>query len=175
MNRSIEPYSGRAAPQGDPETRLFCTFRTAGRMYGIDAAQVREVSTRVDCTPVPQAPPLVRGLANLRSRVYLVVDGRAMLGLRPEPGSPDSRLIILKPRIAEDTGIFVEQGGDIVHVRADQIEFEPQTGAAAADTADERAAAVIAGVCKLKGELMSIVDAARLVELIRASMQSRAG
>jgi len=52
MNEPIEAGGGM---------RLFCSFRTEGRLYGIDAAQIREVSAQVVFTPVPQAPPAVRG------------------------------------------------------------------------------------------------------------------
>ena len=162
MNEPIEAHGG---------TRLFCSFRTEGRLYGMDAAQVREISTQVTCTPVPQAPPAVWGLANLRSRIYLVVDVRPLLGLPPVPCTNSSRLIILKPHLAENLGILVEHGGDIVRVSAGQIEEAPPPAVAAADASIDRATAITAGVCKLEGELMNIIDSAKLVEALEALMQ----
>ena len=159
MNELIEAGGG---------TRMFCSFRTEGRLYGIDAAQVREVSAHVAFTPVPQCPPAVRGLANLRSRVYLVVDVRPVLGFPPVGCTEDSRLIVLRPQLAENLGILVEHGGDIVRVSAAQIEETPPPAAAAADTAGDRPPDVVVGVCKLDRELMNIIDAARLVESLEA-------
>jgi purine-binding chemotaxis protein CheW len=156
--------------QIDGGIRLFCSFRTEGRLYGIDATQVREVSAQVACTPVPQAPPAVRGLANLRSRVYLVVDVRPILGLPPVECTEDSRLIVLKPHLAENFGILVEHGGDIIRVGTTRIEEAPTPAAGAADAADG-SAHVVVGVCRLDGELMNIVDSARLVELLEALMK----
>jgi chemotaxis signal transduction protein len=171
--------------EDDVAVRLFCSFRTQGRLYGIDAAQVREISTQVMCTPVPQAPPGVRGLANLRSRIFLVIDIRPVLGLDPAACTPDSRLIVLKPHLCEDLGILVEEGGDIIRVPAGQIEENSQAGPASLQTSalamrgagipgdsfTDGPAMVTVGVCKLENELMTIVDSMKVVETLKASMQ----
>ena len=155
----------------DSAVRLFCSFRTEGRLYGIDATQVREVSAQIAFTPVPQAPPTVRGLANLRSRIYLVVDIRPVLGLAPTACTSESRLMILKPHLAENLGVLVEHGGDIVRARVEEIEetLSPAVGTDA--SASDREPTVITGVCKLESELMNIIDAARIVEVVEAGMK----
>jgi purine-binding chemotaxis protein CheW len=155
----------------DDGIRLFCSFRTEGRLYGIDAIQVREVSAQVTCTPVLQAPPAVRGLANLRSRIYLVVDVRPVLGLAPQECTLDSRLIVLKPHLAENLGVLVEHGGDIVRVRAEEIEEARPPAAGTDASSGDRASAVTIGVCKLESELMNIIDAAKLVEAVETGTQ----
>jgi purine-binding chemotaxis protein CheW len=154
----------------DDGIRLFCSFRTEGRLYGIDATQVREVSAEVACTAVLQAPPAIRGLANLRSRIYLVIDIRPVLGLAPVECTSDSRLIVLKPHLAENLGILVEHGGDMIRVRAEEIEEAPPAACTDASSGD-RASAVTTGVCKLESELMNIIDAAKLVEAVETGMQ----
>ncbi len=155
----------------DGAVRLFCSFRTEGRLYGIDAAQVREISAQVGCTPVPHAPPAIRGLANLRSRIYLVVDVRPLLGLAPVPCTDDSRLIVLKPHLAENLGVLVEHSGDIIRVSAAQIEEASIPAAGTLDSPGDQPSAVTVGVCKLEGELMNIVDAAKLLEVVETSMR----
>src|SRR6266404_3681472 len=102
--------------------RTFCTFRTTGRLYGIDVKHVREVSTQSAVTPVPQAPAIIRGLSNLRSRIFLVLDLRAALGLATADCTPDSRLVVLHAGVAENLGLLVDCGGEIVRVPEDQIE-----------------------------------------------------
>ena len=162
MNEPVEASGG---------IRVFCSFRTEGRLYGIDAAQVREVSAQVVLTPVPQAPPAVRGLTNLRSRVYLVVDVRPVLGLPPVECTADSRLIVLQPHLAENFGILVEHGGDIVRVSAARIEETLPPAAGTVDAAGDRPPDVVVSVGKLDSELMNIIDAARLVESLEALMK----
>ena len=145
----------------DRAVRHFCTFRVEDRLYGFVLSEVREVSTGLAITPVPHAPPAVRGLANLRSRIYLVLDLRPILGYEPAEATPDSRLVILRPSVAESTAVLVDRGGDIVTARDSDI--EPGAGHAAALAAPAGApadvpAAVSAGVCKLENELMVILD-----------------
>lgn len=154
--------------RSEGDVRVFCSFRTQGRLYGVDAAQVREISTQTVFTPVPQAPAAVRGLANLRSRIYLVIDIRPILGLAPIACTQDSRLIVLKPHLAENLGILVEQGGDIVHAHLSQIEEASTTPDEATKTATRGQSAVIAGVCKLDAELMNIIDLTRVVKSTEA-------
>ena len=143
--------------------RSFCTFRAEGRLYGIDVAHLREVSTHVATTPVPQAPPAIRGLANLRSRVYLVIDLRPLLGLSPADCTVDSRLIILKTGLGEDMGILVDSGGDIVRVKESDTEVSAQSASDGADTPADVPPSLAGGVCKLEKELMVVLDPAAIV------------
>ena len=152
MNNLIKPGSS---------TRSFCTFRLTNRLYGIEVLHVREISPYLQSTAVPQAPPAVHGLVNLRSRIYLALDLRPLLGLSVVNFTDQSRLIILKPEIGQDVGILIEQGGDIVHVNADQIERRSGAG----DSSSE-GASLIAGVCKLESELMIIVEPARIAQAV---------
>ncbi len=145
----------------DAPVRSFCTFRIQGRLHGMEVAHVREVSPHLPVTPVPQAPPAIRGLVNLRSRIYLVLDLRRLLGFSSIDCTAESRLIILKPQVAADVGVLVEQGGDIVHVSVDQIESAP-----AADGLGDSASSVITDVCKLESELLMVVDPVRLTEAV---------
>jgi purine-binding chemotaxis protein CheW len=150
------------------DIRAFYTFRVQGRLYGIDLSQVREVSTQTACTPVPQAPPLVCGLTNLRSRIYLVLDiGTAVRGERSQR-TADSRLIVLQERLAAGLALLVDRGGDLVRVPADQI--EEAAADAAAPPADSRWSAVTA-LCKLEGELMMVVDPTRIVAALETAIR----
>jgi purine-binding chemotaxis protein CheW len=143
--------------------RSFCTFRADWRLYGIDVAHLREVSTHVATTPVPQAPPCIRGLTNLRSRVYLVIDLRPLLGMAPADCSAESRLIILKAEIGEDVGILVDRGGDIVRVKTSDIETPVQSASGRADATTGALAPLTGGVCKMEAELMVILDPIAIV------------
>ena len=151
------------APMEKP-VRTFCTFRAQGRLYGIDVGQVREVSTHVTVTPVPQSPPIVRGLANLRSRVYLVLDIGAALGLPRSECTETSRLIVLQARVAEHLGFFVDCGGDIARVPLEQIEAPPDRTTETPESVVDRPSSPVVGVCKLDAELMMIIDPLRIVE-----------
>ncbi len=145
-----------------PVTRTFVTFRVYERLYGIEVCFVREVSTQIAVTPVPQAPAIVRGLTNLRSRIHLVLDLRAALGFPVAAGTAESRLVVLQAGVAEHVGLLVDRGGEIVQVAQEQIEDAAADGAVQAGGASRPSA--VSGVCKLADELMLIVDPIRLIE-----------
>ena len=151
--------------------RTFFTFRAQRRLYGIDVEQIREVSTHVAVTPVPQAPPIVRGLTNLRSRIYLVLDLGPALGLPPPQSTEASRLIVLKPGIAENLGLFADAGGDIVSVRPAAIEAVSAHKPDTAEPPAERQTSTVVGVCKLDAELMMIIDPIRVIDAVENAIR----
>ena len=150
-------------PVAVPVTRTFVTFRVQERLYGIEVSFVREVSTHVSVTPVPQAPAIVRGLTNLRSRIFLVLDLRAALGFPIAECTAESRLVVLQAGVAEHVGLLVDRGGEIVKVAQDQIEDAAIEVTGPAGGGANRPS-VVSGVCKLADELMLIIEPARLVE-----------
>jgi purine-binding chemotaxis protein CheW len=148
--------------KADVATRSFCTFRADRRLYGIDVQSLREISMAIAITPVPPAASAVRGLANLRSRILLVLDLRPLLGLIPAPCTQDSRLIIFKSSVAEDTGLLVDSGGNILAVPTDQIETIASEQVSMPSAAGQDAPPPVVAVCKLEKELMMVIDAGRL-------------
>jgi purine-binding chemotaxis protein CheW len=56
-------------------------FRLEGREYAFPLEHVNEVLGMVALTPVPEAPPWLSGVINLRGQVVPVVDLRTRLGL----------------------------------------------------------------------------------------------
>ncbi len=54
----------------------YLTFALAHEEYGLEILKVREIIGYMDITAVPQTPPHVRGVINLRGQVIPVVDLR---------------------------------------------------------------------------------------------------
>ena len=73
--------------------KLFLIARIAGRSVAIDSDQVESVVDIGAITPVPRAAAEVCGLAALRSRVVMVIDTCAALGLA-KPELQPSRAVI---------------------------------------------------------------------------------
>ncbi|MEW6251750.1 MAG: chemotaxis protein CheW [Planctomycetota bacterium] len=149
--------------------RAFLTFYVQGRRYGIALTKVREVSTHVACTPVPQAPPVVRGLTSLRSRIHLVLDAGVALHGQPTECTAESRLVVLHEGVAAQFALLVERGGDIVHAGGDLI--EPAADARAAEPTPD--ADPVIALCKLRGELMMVIEPAALVAGLEAATRGR--
>ena len=63
--------------------KQFSTFVVDRLLFGVEVEKVQEVIRYQAMTRVPLAPPVVRGLINLRGQIVTAVDLRCRLGLRP--------------------------------------------------------------------------------------------
>lgn len=101
----------------------YCTFRVADLFFGVDVAEVQEVLRHQPMTPVPQAPPDVCGLINLRGQIVTAIDLRVRLGLPArDPGTLPMNVIV---RCAgEVVSLLVDDIGDVIDP-SDQPGAEP--------------------------------------------------
>jgi purine-binding chemotaxis protein CheW len=82
-------------PSGRPEDSRFLTFHVAGQLYALRSEDVLEVIRLPALARVPQGPPALLGLGNLRGAVLPVAGLRQLLG---KPASLDAlvaRAIVL--------------------------------------------------------------------------------
>ncbi len=92
-------------------TELFLIARIAGRSVAIDSDQVVSVVDIGAITPVPRAVPEVCGLAALRSRVVMVIDTCAALGL--PPSHPQTNRAVITQDDGHHYAILVEALEDV--------------------------------------------------------------
>lgn len=82
--------------RADADVRRLLVFELSGELYSVPATDVAEIREPLTLTPMPNVPPHVLGLVNLRGTILPVIDLRHKFGFAPGPGRPDNRLIILK-------------------------------------------------------------------------------
>jgi purine-binding chemotaxis protein CheW len=146
------------APAASPPAALagparpFCTFRLGGDLMAVGAALVQSVHRPPPLTPLPHAPPAVRGYANLRGQTLLVLDLGRLLGRAPAADGPDARLVVFQPALGDPFGVLVDRIGDVAVLRPDQIEDRPPGG-------DD----LVVAVGKLDRELVALLDARRFL------------
>jgi purine-binding chemotaxis protein CheW len=88
--------TGPAAAPVPAGERHLVTFALDGEEFGIPVVRVREVIRVSEITRVPQAPPHVRGVTNLRGRILPVVDLRSRFGLPPAEVTSRSRIVVVE-------------------------------------------------------------------------------
>ncbi|WP_161602498.1 chemotaxis protein CheW [Tautonia marina] len=93
--------------------RLFCTFRLAGGLFGVDLLDVKEITAETTTTRVAHAPDEVLGLVNIRGHIYLALDLRRLLGLPASGVAAESRLVLFKPSVGAAFGVMVDEIADI--------------------------------------------------------------
>jgi purine-binding chemotaxis protein CheW len=138
-------------PTFSPGSQIdLATFYVGEMLLGIDIHLVREINRHIEFTPVPHAPPRVRGVINLRGEVVTVMDLRIILGLGITELSKHARNVIVQST-GEQIGLLVDRVADTVRVEAGSIE-PPPANVPGAD------AAMFQGVCRLESELVVILD-----------------
>jgi purine-binding chemotaxis protein CheW len=158
-----------ATSEGAAGGRLFCTFRLAGRLFGVDVRDVKEVNPETTLTRVPHAPPEALGYVNLRGQIHLVLDARRLLDLPPGEVTPDARLVLFKPAIGDAFGILVDRIGDVVSLAEDRLEAWRAAGDGP-KAEGLRGGDLIDAVGKLDGELLVVLQPRRFLKVVEAAL-----
>ncbi len=95
----------------EPVDYKMVTFSLGGKDYGIDIMNVKEIAKFHTFTYVPNAPPFVRGVYNLRGDIISIIDLRLLFNL-PAEQKVDNR--------AED-GLIVRMGDHMLGVIVDNV------------------------------------------------------
>ena len=138
----------------------YLTFALAGEEYGLSVLKVREIIKIMEITPVPQVPPHIRGVINLRGKVISVVDLRLKFGF--EAKDYDDRTCIIVVDTMTDngpvmTGVVVDSVAEVLNIAADELEETPDFGGRVQVDA-------IKAVAKVKGKVKMLVDIDRALQ-----------
>lgn len=108
------------------------TFRLGGEDYGIPIVNVIEIIGIQPVTDLPEVPPWIRGVVNLRGRVVPVMDVRLRFGM-PEREYDDRTCIIVASMDGENVGLIVDAVREVMSIPPDQVTPPPTVGSSAAN------------------------------------------
>lgn len=152
MSQSI-PIAGAT----DGAARDFVTMMVADQLFGIPVLSVQDVLGPQRITRIPLAPVEVAGALNLRGRIVTAIDVRRRLGLAArEPGK--SNMSIVVDQSGELYSLSVDTVGEVLSLPSDAFERNPAT-------LDPQWRDVSAGIYRLEGKLMVVLDVARLLDI----------
>ena len=139
----------------------FCTFHVGDLFLGIEVERVQEVIRDSDITPVPTAPPWVRGLINLRGQIVTAIDLGTRFGKTDRDNESPTVLVL-------DVGstllsFVVDRAGDVVEVNDESFEPPP-------DTLKGEARRLIRGTYKLQERLLLVLDVEQALEIDAATV-----
>jgi len=93
--------------------------------YGININTIKEIVRVPELTTVPNAPPFLSGLTNLRNKVLPVIDSRRRLNLSEAKLSDNSRILVLDTK-GSTTGIIVDKVKGVVSIDDKRTEMPPE-------------------------------------------------
>ena len=109
----------------DTQEDKFLTFIIGKEDYGIEIRYVTEIIGIQSITEVPDMPPHVKGVINLRGKVIPVMDVRLRFGVKERPY--DDRTCIIVININEQpVGLIVDRVLEVLDIPESEIEPPPK-------------------------------------------------
>jgi len=135
------------------------TFDLERESFGINIMNVQEIIRTPNITVIPQAPPYVEGVTNLRGNILPVIDTRVKFNLPPRERDAASRVIVVDVK-GRKIGLSVDGVSEVLRVESNQIEPAPAMVSGIETSA-------ISGMVKINDgkKLVMILDAVRFCQL----------
>ena len=140
---------------------------TLGEEYGVPIHQVQEIIRVSGVTKVPNSPPYMDGVINLRGRILPVLNLRKRLNLVPRDTGRAARIVVTE--VGEKViGLLVDGVSHVVKMPSESVEAPPEE-VLEVDTD------YITGVGKLKDRLIILLDLERLLKRDAVELGSLTG
>jgi purine-binding chemotaxis protein CheW len=135
----------------------YVTAMIGGQLFGLPIRRVQDVFTPERLTRVPMAPPEIAGVLNLRGRIVTLVDMRNRLGLSQRTDDASPMAIGVESR-GESYGLLIDNLGEVLKLDDGKREPNPVN-------LDEALARVSAGVHRLDGQLLIVIEVDRILDI----------
>lgn len=158
MDNDVKSAATESANQADGELLQLVSFKVGAEEYAIPILAVQEINRMLPITKVPQSPPFVEGVINLRGKILPVVDLRKRFGLIVGEATGDERIIVVEIGSgsgARVIGFTVDRVNEVLRISRDIVDAAP----AMASSAD---ADYVQGVGKLEDRLLILLELDRL-------------
>jgi len=131
------------------------SFRIGDQEFCVDIMAVREIRGWAPATPLPQTPPYMRGVINLRGAVLPILDLAVRLELPATEPSARSVIIVINAD-GRLVGLLVDAVSDILSVSRDVIQPTP-------DVACDRVRSFVRGLMSIDGRMISQIAIDRIM------------
>lgn len=109
----------------------YLTFVIAGEEYGVDILRVQEIRGWSAVTPIPNTPPYVQGVLNLRGTVVPIIDLRLRLGMEKIAYGATTVIVVVNTVYggqARVAGLVVDGVSDVCNVSDEDARPAPDFG-----------------------------------------------
>jgi purine-binding chemotaxis protein CheW len=154
MATSLLTPDEKNAVKIDPRAGKYLVFHLGEEEFAIQVQKVREIMGVQDITQVPQTPPYVKGVINLRGKVIPVIDLRLKFTMPAKEYTHRTCIIVVQisgDRGTQLMGIVVDGVAEVVQVAGADVEDTPSFG-------KEVEIPYVMGLAKLKGKVKILLD-----------------
>jgi purine-binding chemotaxis protein CheW len=121
-SEQINASTGHASPDG--ELLQLVSFEVGEEEYAVPILSVQEINRMMQITRVPQSPPFVEGVINLRGKIIPVIDLRKRFGLTELENSDDVRIIVVEVS-NRVIGFTVDRVNEVLRINSNIVEPPP--------------------------------------------------
>lgn len=137
------------------ETHEYVTVLLDGQLLGIPVLSVHDVLSPQQITSIPRAPAWVAGVLNLRGRIVTAISLRKRLGLGDRSDDGQDMSIVVEHH-GEPYSLQIDKVGEVLQLGSKDFERNPVT-------LDPVWREVSAGIFRLDGELLVILDVSKML------------
>ena len=141
----------------EDSTIEYVTVQIADQLFGLPINRVQDVFMPEKITRVPLSPPEIAGVLNLRGRIVTAIDMRRRLGLPSRENVAHSMAVGIEHK-GESYGLLIDSVGEVMRLPAAGLEPNP-------GNLDRLWVQVAAGVQRLDGRLMVVLDVDRVLDM----------
>ena len=135
----------------------YVTFTTARQLFGLPIECVQDVFKPSRLTRVPLAGPEIAGVLNLRGRIVTAINLNNRLDLKTAADGKPPMAIGIESG-GESFGLLVDAVGEVLKLADGEREPNPVN-------LDRRLARISAGVFRLDGQLLVVLDVERVLDI----------
>jgi purine-binding chemotaxis protein CheW len=147
--------SGAATSVADQDVSQYLTFSLGQEEFGIEILRVQEIKGYSAVTAIPNLPPYIKGVMNLRGTVVPVLDLRAKFGMSDSEYTRFTVIIVVNIG-SRVVGLIVDAVSDVMDVAASELVPAPDLGPGV-DTS------FLTGMAKSQDRLISLLAMERVV------------
>lgn len=129
------------------------TFYLDGNLLGLDISAVKEMDRHIEYTAVPDAPPHIIGLMNMRGQIVTLFDLAGLMGYgrKEYEGGPTCIILKNRPDNPDYVGFIIDSPGEVVDISEDMCEPPPAN-------LGSMESKFVTAVAKLESELLLLID-----------------
>jgi purine-binding chemotaxis protein CheW len=133
----------------------FLTFNLGEELYGVDILRVQEIKGYTTVTKIPNTPPHIKGVLNLRGTIVPIVELRTKFGMPTIDYTAFTVIIVVVVR-DKVMGLVVDSVSDVLNIDKKDIQPPPQFGA-------KVDVSFLNGIGKSGDKLVTLLDMDRLL------------
>lgn len=109
----------------------YLSFKIGAEYYAANVSYVHNIIEHTEITPVPEMPPYMLGVINLRGQVLPVIDSRLKFGITATDITTNTCILVLEVLIENESvfvGALVDAVAEVLEIDDAEIKDTPSIG-----------------------------------------------